>query len=113
MMKKQEVNIVGQISDEEIRVYKESFGEVHEIIIPANDEGTEAGVCYLRKPTRKIIEAVFSLIQTNPIQAAEVMMRNCWICGDERIKNDDDMFLSAVPLVTSLIKIRTGEIKKK
>lgn len=109
----EKIKETGKLKDVEVDLLKKSHGEVYEIIVPANDEGTEMTYAYIARPKRKILEAVFGMINTNPIQAADVLMKNCWLAGNDLIKTDDDLFMAAAPLVLSIIKIRQGEIKKK
>lgn len=105
--------ITGQLGEAEIKALKEVHGTVYEIKVAANDEMTEFGVCYLKKPKRDVLEAVFGLITTNPLRAADVCMKSCWLAGDNRIKEDDEMFVSSVSQILSIIKVRYAEIKKK
>ncbi len=103
----------GKLTDAEIETLKKVHGEVNEISVAVNDDETEIAYCYIKKPTRNVLELVFGLINTNPYKAAILMLQNCWLAGDNRIKEDDDVTVSAIGPVLGRIKIRHGEIKKK
>ncbi|WP_297096378.1 hypothetical protein [uncultured Draconibacterium sp.] len=72
---------------------------------------TESVVAYLRNPSRKIISMATSVGGKDPIKFGELILQNCWLGGDERIKTDDDLFLAANAVLGDLIKIRSARIK--
>lgn len=109
----EKIKELGQLNEVEIDLLKKQHGEVYEIAVPVDDEGNEMTYAYIARPKRKILEAVFGIVNVNPIQAADIILKNCWLAGNELIKTDDDLFMAAAPLVLSIIKIRQGEIKKK
>ena len=135
-MKKQE-NITNP-TPEDIAKWKELYGKVHELKVPikfmtadgeefeeedeAEDhaaelaEGkkgitTESVVAYLKTPSRKIISAATAIGGKDPIKFGELILQNCWLGGDERIKTDDTIFLSANAVIGDLIKIKTASLK--
>jgi hypothetical protein len=103
----------GQLVDAEIEGLKRVHGEVFELILPMDNDGKEYAVGYVKKPTRKIIEATDGLIQRQPIKGKELALELLWIAGDERIKTVDELFYAAAELITGLIQVRQGIIKKK
>lgn len=66
---------------------------------------------YLKKPDRKVLKMAVSMSDTK-IDEAEVLLENCWLDGDEEIKTDDDLFLSAMPRILSLIEFKLATVKK-
>ncbi len=108
-----EAKYTGKITDAELDALKAKNGEVFEITIPVDDEQKEYSVGYLKKPARNIIGVVSGIAASNPLKASEIMLENCWLAGDERIKTDDQLFMSASELLGQLMIIRHGEIKKK
>ena len=42
----------------------------------------------------------------------EIMLRNCWLAGDEEIKTDDALFLGVSAKLGELIDIKEAELKK-
>jgi hypothetical protein len=103
----------GRLGEAEIEGLKQAHGEVHELILPMDDDGRDYAVGYVKKPTRKIIEATDGLIQRQPIKGKELALDLIWIAGDERIKTVDELFYAAAELITGIIKVRQGIIKKK
>ncbi len=123
---------------EDITKWKELYGKVHTLEIPIkyttadgrefDDEGeakdhaselvpekreiqTLSIVAYLRTPSRKIISMATAVGGKDPIKFGELILQNCWLGGDERIKTDDDLFLAANAIIGDLIKIKTATLK--
>lgn len=123
---------------EDIAKWKELYGKVHELKIPikfvtedgeefeeeeeAQDHALELVegkrgvastnvVAYLKSPTRKIISMATAIGGKDPIKFGELILKNCWLGGDERIKTDDELFLAANGILGDLIKVRTASLK--
>lgn len=91
---------------------KRQYKAVYELRVPADDEGREIAVGYLKKPNLDTLAASASIAQSNPIKAAEVVLRNCWIEGDERILNEEEFLISALTALESLIQVRKATLVK-
>jgi hypothetical protein len=89
---------------EQIEAWKQKYGKVFELDV----DGKKA---YLRKPDRKIIGFVTTVAKTNPIEMSELLLENCWLGGDEEIKTNDDMFLSAAGVLGELMQVKVAELK--
>jgi hypothetical protein len=72
----------------------------------------EGKACYLRKPDRKTLSAASVLGKSDPLKYNEVILKNCWLDGDEEIKTDDGLFLGISGRLAELIEIKEGELKK-
>lgn len=61
----------------------------------------EAGlVCYLSRPDRGVYSAAFSLLADKKmLEAGELVVRRCWVGGDEAAKQDPAICLKAVELL--------------
>ncbi len=46
-----------------------------------------------------------SIMQRDPLKANEILLKSNWLEGDENIKTDDDLFLSAGVLLGDIITI--------
>lgn len=103
----------GMLAEPELKSLSQVHGEIYELVIPMDDEGKEYAVGYVKKPTRKIIEATDGLIQRQPIKGKELALELIWIAGYEQIKVVDELFYAAADLITGLIRVRQGIIKKK
>lgn len=91
---------------------KHKVETVYQLKIPVNDEGTEHAIGYIKKPSRQILGAALSVMNTNPLKANQIILESCWLEGDQRILKDDDLFMSAGALLGEIVKVRQGEIKK-
>ncbi len=89
----------------QIEVWKEKHGKVYSFT--ANDK-----VCYLRKPTRKALSAAAIIGQKDPLKYNEVLIANCWLAGDEDLKNDDAYFLGLSAKIADLVEVKEGELKE-
>ena len=134
---KEQKNITSP-TPEDIAKWKELYGKVNILEVPLKfvtadgeefDDGEEAkdhaselaegkrevttisAVAYLKNPTRKIISMATAVGGKDPIKFGELILQNCWLGGDERIKTDDELFLSANAILGELIKIKSATLK--
>lgn len=52
--------------------------------------------CYLHRPGRDVIAAASVVGKEDPFKFAEVILTNCWLGGDEELRDDDPLFHGAV-----------------
>lgn len=92
---------------EQLKSWKEKYGEVFEI-------SCEDKKAVLHKPGRK--ELSFAMAGSNQakdsVKFAEILLKQCWIDGDKEFMDDDNYFLSAVPVLGALAEVKEAEIKK-
>lgn len=93
------------VTKEQIQAWKEKYGDIFRIKVEDKE-------CYLKKPTRKILGYASVAGQSNPLGFNEVIMRDCWLGGDEQMRNDDTLFLSACSKIAELIEIKDAELEK-
>ena len=72
---------------------------------------------YLKEPDRFTIESALGLampIQGAPqyIRAGEIVLLNCWVGGDDEIKNDESLLVPAAMQAFQIIKSKTATLKK-
>lgn len=84
---------------------KAKHGEVYEI----NVDGHTA---YLKKPDRKTLSYASSVGAKDPIKFNEILLNGCWVAGDERIKTDDSLFLSASQVLGTLVEVKEATLVK-
>lgn len=83
----------------------------HELTV-VDDEGNELK-CQLSDIGRDTLEIVIALIMPSGTErpkyltAGELILNSCWVSGDERIKTDEQLKISA-----SLAAIKIYEVKK-
>jgi len=69
-------------------------------------------VAYLKKPNRKALGAAAVVGKADPMKYNEILLNNCWIEGDEKIKTDDSLFLGVSAQLAELIEIKEASLKK-
>ena len=94
-------------TEEQLKSWKEKYGEVFEI-------SCEEKKAVLHKPGRK--ELSFAMAGSNQakdsVKFSEILLKQCWIDGDKEFMEDDNYFLSAVPVLGALAEVKEAEIKK-
>ena len=78
--------------DSKLEELKEKHGEVNKIIV---EEGDKTYTCYLKSPDRNVFARASSLqAQFKPVEAGEFVRDNCWLDGDEEMKDRNRAKLS-------------------
>lgn len=96
-----------KLTDEEI---KSKYGEVIEITVGDNDEYK----AYLKKPDRYMVGFFVSKVNVNPVVAAEELYKSCVISeiSDKEILDDQDLFLSIISDLRSMIELKKSSSRK-
>ena len=89
---------------EQIAEWKAPHGEFFHIEI-------EDRICYLKKPTRQTLSFA-SQVGSDPMKFNEVILKNCWIDGDEDIMTNDNYFLAASSKLDQVIEFKKAELVK-
>lgn len=91
---------VGQVTPEQIAAWEKTHGKVYEINVEVEDEDgnlIEVAVCYVHKPDREHYALGIQYFnQDKLLQMGEVITRNCWLGGDERLKPEGQEAVLAV-----------------
>jgi hypothetical protein len=69
--------------------------------------------CTVKKPTLDLINMVTDQFADKASQAGMVLLDNCWVSGDEIIREVEELKLSAGNKMFSLFQTKLVEIKKK
>jgi len=78
----------------------------------------ESGLgCIIRKPNVQTLKKVMPKLtptngEANLFDAGEIILRECWVCGDSLIKENEDMLFAASLQAASTINIMRGVLKK-
>lgn len=80
--------------------------------VPLNDEYTDFSYGWIRYPQRADVSIAMTMTDTDPLKGKEIVLRNSWLEGDDRILNDDELFLSACTVLDTVIGVRQALIKK-
>lgn len=94
-----------KITKEQIDAWKKKYGEVFKLVIGDKE-------CFLKKPDRKTLGYATSVASKDPMKFNEIMLKGCWLSGDEEIKTDDSLFLSASAKLAELIEVKEAELVK-
>ncbi|NWO28916.1 hypothetical protein [Capnocytophaga sp. oral taxon 903] len=93
------------VTKEQIKQWKAKYKEV--FVLRVDDK--EA---YLRTPDRATLSYASTLATKDPMKFNEAILTNCWLGGDEEIKTDDALFLSASSKLGELIQIKEATLEK-
>lgn len=97
----------GNVSDEQIKLWKKKHKEVTQIFVKISEEDIAYG--YLKKPSRdhKAI-AVSMYAQHQLMETGEFLLDNCWLGGDDRLLNDEDARQSASIQARNIVNFLVG-----
>jgi len=93
------------VTKEQIQEWKKKHGNVYEISVDGKK-------CYLKSPNRKTIGYASAAGKDDPMKFNEIVMRDCWLGGDEEIRTDDTLFLSVSGKLAEIIEVKEVELKK-
>ncbi|ACU92204.1 hypothetical protein VJJ50_00375 [Capnocytophaga ochracea] len=93
------------VTKEQIKQWKAKYKEV--FVLRVDDK-----VAYLRTPDRATLSYASTLATKDPMKFNEAILTNCWLGGDEEIKTDDALFLSASSKLGELIQIKEATLEK-
>ena len=94
-----------QATDEQLAEWKAKHGEFFGIII-------EDKICYLKKPDRKTLSYASSVGTSDPMKFNEIILKNCWLAGDEEILTNDSLFLAASTKLDQVLEFKKAELLK-
>lgn len=94
-----------EVTAEQIKKWKKKYGSVSKLSV-------EDKVAYLRPPDRKTLSFAGSIATKDPMKFNEIILKNCWLAGDEEIKTDDNLFISASGKLADLIDIKEAKLEK-
>jgi len=86
-----------------------AWKEKHEKVYAYTADGKN---CYLKKPDRVALGAAAVVGKTNPIKYNEILIENCWLGGDDCLKEEDKYFLGLSGKIAELVEIKEGELKE-
>ena len=93
------------VTKEQIKQWKAKYKEV--FVLRVDDK-----VAYLRTPDSATLSYASTLATKDPMKFNEAILTNCWLGGDEEIKTDDALFLSASSKLGELIQIKEATLEK-
>lgn len=91
---------------EQIAEWKEKYGKIYQLT--AEDGST----CVIRKPDRKVLSHATAIAGNDPIKFNEIVLNDCWLGGDEDMREDDAKFMAISGQLGGIIEIAEVELKK-
>lgn len=103
--KKTAAPVAAEITPEIIEGWKKQYGDVFCV----EAEGRKG---YLRRPDRRIIASANVLGGVDGLKIKEILLRNCWLGGDDALLDEDRYFLGILPHADAIIEIVESDLKK-
>lgn len=94
-----------KVTQEQIDAWKAKFENVFKFTV-------EDKVCYLKSPDRKTLSYASAIGAKNPMKFNEILLKNCWLAGDEEIKTKDSYFMSVSAQLAEIIEIKEAKLEK-
>jgi hypothetical protein len=97
----------------QIAAYKKKHGEIHMITVvdDRTDEKKEYK-CIVKRPDRKTLSVAMQFGSNNIMKFNETIFVNCWVDGDQEIRNDEYLQLSAESQCGTTVKVAESAIVK-
>ncbi len=95
-----------QPTEQQIIEWKEKYGRIFPF------ESEDGKTCWLRKADRKILSACRAKAGEDQIVFNELLLKNCWLAGDECFKDEDEYFFGIQNKLSELIVVKQVELKK-
>ena len=96
---------LSEATAEQIARWKEQHGKVYKITV-------DGKVCYLKRPSRKVLSYATAAGKDDPLKFNEAVLRECWLGGDEVIKTDDALFMGVGARLADIIEIKQAELEE-
>ncbi len=93
------------VTKEQIQEWKAQ----HDSVFCIEVEGKKA---YLKSPDRKTLGFASSVATSNPLKFNEIILKGCWLGGDEEIQTNDALFLAASSKLAEIIEVKEATLSK-
>lgn len=110
-MKKQTLEEIEKADNAELDAIAKKHNVISVFKITAKKK-KDTATAYFKKPDRNVMGVSISLQKTSVLRAKEVILKTCFLEGDNRILSDDDFFYSACTIMDEIISIEEGDLKK-
>lgn len=114
-----------EITQEQIAEWKAKHGEVwlievaeepidfeSSMVVTTIEAGQPTAKGYLRKPSTKEQSFAYAKMQDSAVACGEFLLKQCWLAGDERLKDHPSFKLAAASQAAALAELRVAKIKK-
>ncbi len=98
----------GGVTDEQITKWK----NVHKRIVRIDvADGEELHVAYFKRPSLETMSAVTKVTKTDEVKGASVLYDNCFLGGDNEMREDALLFMAATAQLGKLFNSCLGNLK--
>lgn len=112
MKKEEKTKLPEGVTEEQVKAWKEKYGEKAIKIVSLYRDGTMEPFDFMaRRPDRKITSEYMKHVDKNFEKATNILITNCCLTKADEIKGDDELFYSAGTQLSDLLPIGRGEIK--
>jgi len=117
--KNTKIGVNGKATEEQIAVWKKTYKDVYQIKVGEH-------YCYIRDFDRETMKYALSQLNMKVntekkeaeidmekiVNIGEIALQNCWLGGDEEIKNNARLWVSASMQAGELFNVEETELKK-
>lgn len=103
-----EIALPASVNTEMLSMWKAKYRKVSSITVQDDDE------CYtgfFRRPDMNTISAVSKLSKTDEVKAANALFENCWLGGDEMMREDAIVRMAAIGKLQELLNAGVASLK--
>lgn len=100
----------GGVSEEMINAWKAKHRKVFAVEV-VDDDTKEVFVGYFAHPDKETLSLVNKIAKADEIKSAETMFNRCWLGGDELLKTDPAMNLSATGQLQGIFTSYSATLK--
>lgn len=101
--------VIGEVNEAQIGIWKNQHGEVYEFRVDTEDS---THVCYMKEPPIDKIGAITSKMKTDEVEAAIMLVKMCFVGGDESFKSRIKLISGIGSKMSALIKSSAATVKK-
>ena len=98
----------GGVTQELIQTWKARYRKVYQISI-LDEQDKYCG--FFRRPDMETMSAVSKISKNDEIKGASTLFDNCWLGGDDNLREDFFLKSAAIKELSSIFGSVTGEIK--
>ena len=93
------------ITQDQIDVWKAQHDSVFKIEV-------DGKTAYLHSPDRKTLSYASNIGSQDPMKFNEILLKNCWLAGDEEIQTNDSLFMSVSSKLAEIIEFKEAKLEK-
>lgn len=98
--------MAAKFSAKEIAELKAKHGDILHLV---KADGKE---CIIKEPSRKTLSFARVGANNDPIVFNEILLKECFVDGDEDFKSRNDLFYAVTEKLASLVKVAEAEMEK-